>query len=49
MPYSVQFSGSTPLGANIGLRITYLRAVQRWHKDRRTAHRKVQSRKARQP
>ena len=36
-----------PIGADIGIRITYLRAVQRLSPGQSKTHRKVQSRKAR--
>ncbi len=37
----------TPIGPDIKVRVTYLRAVERWSLDQREAHRKVQCRKAR--
>ena len=37
----------TPIGPDIKVRVTYLRAVERWSPDQREAHRKVQCRKAR--
>ena len=37
----------TPIGADTHIRVTYLRAVQRWSQDQRQAHSKAQSRKAR--
>ncbi len=37
----------TPIDADIEIRVTYLRAVERWSLDQRKAHRKVQRRKAR--
>jgi len=36
-----------PIGADTQIRVTYLRAVERWSLDQRKAHRKVQRRKAR--
>ena len=36
-----------PIGPDVTIRVTYLRAVERWSDDQRKAHRKVQSRKAR--
>ena len=36
-----------PIGPDTTIRVTYLRAVERWSKDQRNAHQKVQRRKAR--
>jgi len=36
-----------PIGPDTKIRVTYLRAVERWSPDQRQAHRKVQRRKAR--
>ncbi len=36
-----------PIGPDVTIRVTYLRAVERWSSDQRSAHRKVQCRKAR--
>jgi putative transposase len=36
-----------PIGADTKIRVTYLRAVDRWSQDQRQAHRQVQRRKAR--
>jgi len=36
-----------PIGPDTKIRVTYLRAVKRWSTDQRSAHRKVQRRKAR--
>ena len=36
-----------PIGPDVTIRVTYLRAVERWSPDQRKAHRKVQRRKAR--
>ena len=41
------YGAYTPIGAGTEIRVTYLRAVERWSKDQRQAHHKVQSRKAR--
>ena len=35
----------TPIGADVTIRVTYLRAVERWSTSQRKAHRKVQCRK----
>ncbi|MHB8263990.1 MAG: hypothetical protein ACYDGY_09650, partial [Acidimicrobiales bacterium] len=37
----------TPIRGDTEIRVTYLRAVERWSPDQRKAHHKVQSRKAR--
>ena len=36
-----------PIGPDVTIRVTYLRAVERWSKDQRKAYRKVERRKAR--
>ena len=36
-----------PIGPDTKVRVTYLRAVERWSADQRKAHRKVQCQKAR--
>ena len=36
-----------PIGSDVKIRVTYLRAVKRWSKDQREVYRKVQCRKAR--
>jgi putative transposase len=35
-----------PIGPDVNIRVTYLRAVERWSKNQRKAHRKVERRKA---